>query len=437
MENTDIFVCENCGEEYAKWQGRCDSCKSWNTLKEFKLQKTKSKKSSSANLTAPVKLTEINIEGTNRIPSGVAEFDRVLGQDKNGCGIVAGSVILLGGDPGIGKSTLLLEISAKLKNALYVSGEESLSQIKLRFDRLKINSSELKVLSETDLEIILNTIEKEKPEIVIIDSIQTVFSDNFPSTPGSIVQVRECALRLQQMAKSKNTTVILVGHVTKEGNVAGPRTLEHLVDVVLYLEGEKFQNIRILRGVKNRFGPTDEIGVFEMKESGLQEVVNPSMMFLEQRNHSAGSVITAMIEGTRAILVEIQALTTHSPYGYPQRRVSGYDLNRLQLLIAILEKRAGINFSDQDVFVNVVGGVKINEPAADLAIAMALVSAAKNIALNKELVVFGELGLSGEIRQVSYQTKRESEAKRLGYKKIIQSKNLIDAIREEINVSRL
>jgi len=355
----------------------------------------------------------------------MGEFNRVLGG-----GIVQGSLIILGGDPGIGKSTLLLQVASKIKNMLYISGEESAEQIKLRFDRLGLSSKTLKILSEISLQNIIATIEKEKPEVVIVDSIQTVYSNDFPSTPGSIVQVRECALRLQQYAKTRHTTVILVGHVTKEGTVAGPRTLEHLVDVVLYLEGDRFQEHRILRSVKNRFGATDEIGIFEMTELGLKEVTNPSGLLLKEKvGDVAGSAVSATVEGSRSILVEIQALTTTTVFGYPQIRSSGFDLNRLQLLIAVLQKRAGLNLSNQDVFINIVGGINIKEPSVDLAVALAIASSFKGKPLSDKLCIFGEVGLSGEIRKVTFLEKRQNEAKRLGYSEFIKVKTLESAIR--------
>lgn len=433
-KNEIIHVCSNCGEEYLKWQGRCDNCGSWNTLKEFKIQKSsysafeRSKFNIDSQISQnaePIELAKITTSDFKRISTKIGEFDRVLGG-----GVIPGSIILLGGDPGIGKSTLLLQLAAKLENVLYISGEESPQQIKLRFDRLNIRSINLKLFSEIDLGLILEAIKKEKPSIVIIDSIQTIYSSDFPSTPGSIVQVRECALRLQQIAKTTGVTVILVGHVTKEGSVAGPRTLEHLVDVVLYLEGERFHNNRILRGEKNRFGATDEIGIFEMTEKGLIEVANPSKLFLAERlKNVPGTVVTAAVEGTRALLIEVQALTSTTIFGYPQRRASGFDLNRLQLLIAVLQKRAGLALANQDVFINIVGGVKIKEPAVDLAVAMSVAGVLKGKSLDPTICVFGEVGLSGEIRKVSLESKRIAEAKRLGFNKFIQAKTIGEVVR--------
>lgn len=424
-KNEIIFVCSNCGEEYLKWQGKCDNCGQWNTLKEFKVQPLRGGQSSKMwglgkDIAEPIELSKVKIKNFCRIVSKIEEFDRVLGG-----GMVPGSVILLGGDPGIGKSTLVLQAAANLKKILYVSGEESAGQIRMRFDRLGLKTDHIKILTEIDLDLIMTAVEKEKPEVLIVDSIQTIYSADFPSTAGSIVQVRECSLRLQQMAKTNQTTIFLVGHVTKEGSVAGPRTLEHLVDVVLYLEGERFHQNRILRAAKNRFGATDEIGIFEMKERGLVEVKNPSKLFLEERSKNIpGTVVTATVEGTRAFLVEVQALTSTTIYGYPQRRASGFDLNRLQLLAAILQKRANLNLANQDIFINIVGGVTIKEPAVDLAVAVAIAGSYKNKTIDPKLCVFGELGLSGEVRRVAQEQKRTNEAKRLGFTKFIQIKSI-------------
>jgi len=427
QNNQIIFVCSNCGEEYLKWQGKCDNCGQWNTLKEFRNLKSEIRMKAGLNLPSQVReLSKIQIKKFQRIQTKIGEFDRVLGG-----GIVPGSVILLGGDPGIGKSTLVLQVANKLDHVLYVSGEESAEQIKMRFDRLGLKSNKIKIFTEIDLSSIINICQKEKPPIAIIDSIQTIYSSDFPSTPGSIVQVRECSLRLQQWAKTNSTTVILIGHVTKEGSVAGPRTLEHLVDVVLYLEGERFHNNRILRAAKNRFGATDEIGIFAMTEEGLEEVKNPSKLFLEERlKNVPGTVVTATIEGTRSFLVEVQALTAVTIFGYPQRRASGFDLNRLQLLIAILQKRASLNLANQDVFINIVGGVTIKEPAVDLAVAMAIAGSFKNKAIDPKLCVFGELGLSGEIRPVSHEQKRIIEAKRLGFSSLARAKTIGELVRK-------
>lgn len=419
-----IFVCSNCGEEYLKWEGKCSNCGQWNTLKEFK--KPQARFSGRDRISAePIELSKISTRNFKRLSTQISEFDRVLGG-----GIIPGTIILLGGDPGIGKSTLLLQLAGKIDKVLYISGEESAEQIKIRFDRLGLTSKSLKVLPETDLGAILEKVKQEQPELIIVDSIQTIYSSEFPSTPGSIVQVRESALILQQLAKTSRTPVILVGHVTKEGSVAGPRILEHLVDVVLYLEGERFHENRILRGAKNRFGATDEIGIFEMTEKGLTEVKNPSKLFLAERlKNIPGTIVTATVEGTRAFLVEVQALTSQALFGYPQRRASGFDLNRLQILLAVLQKRAGIVLSDKDVFLNIVGGIKIKEPAIDLAVALAIAGVYKNKIINSKICAFGEIGLSGEIRQVSSYQKREAEAKRLGFEIFPQVKTLAEAIR--------
>jgi len=422
-----IFVCSNCGEEYIRWQGKCSNCGEWNTLKEFKMSRfaEASRDKQKSIVSEPIDLSKVTIKNYQRISTKIGEFDRVLGG-----GIVPGSVVLLGGDPGIGKSTLLLQVATKLENVLYISGEESPEQIKLRFDRLGLKSKTAKIFSEINLSNIIETVEKTKPDIIIVDSIQTIYSSDFPSTPGSIVQVRECALRLQQLAKTTSLPIFLIGHVTKEGSVAGPRILEHLVDVVLYLEGERFHNNRILRGAKNRFGATDEIGIFEMTEKGLTEVLNPSKLFLEERTQNvSGVAVTAAIEGSRAILVEVQALTSVTHFGYPQRRASGFDLNRLQLLVAVLQRRVGLALGNQDIFINIVGGIKVNEPAVDLAVAMAIASASKGKAIDPKICIFGEVGLSGEIRKVRLESKRIVEAKRLGFSKFILSKSLEGAVR--------
>jgi len=425
-ESQTIFVCASCGEEYLRWQGRCDNCGNWNTLKEFKAPRKESRRPSFKFVSSEVvKLSEIKSAHLARLSSKIGEFDRVLGG-----GIVPGSIMILGGDPGIGKSTLLLQLSANIEKVLYISGEESLSQIKMRFDRLKVKAKTLKILSEINLGEIFLAIEKEKPKVVIVDSIQAVYSEEFPSTPGSIVQVRECALRLQQLAKSSQTPIILVGHVTKDGTVAGPRTLEHLVDVVLYLEGEAFHESRILRSVKNRFGAIEEIGIFEMTEKGMIEVCNPSKLLLSERQANVpGNVVTATVEGSRSLLLEVQALTSQTVFGYPQRRTSGFDQNRLQLLVAVLQKRAGLSLSSQDIFVNIVGGIKIREPAVDLAVALAVAGSFKGKPIDPQLCVFGEVGLSGEIRQVPFEAKRKSEAKRLGFSKFLNYQTINEAVR--------
>lgn len=426
MKKQEIsFVCSECGDEFSKWSGMCPSCHEWNTLKEFKsesFQKGISGVSKDVKMTTLDKVKKTDFE---RIKTGIGEFDRVLGG-----GVVPGSVILLGGDPGIGKSTITAQVLANIADSLYISGEESLEQIRMRTDRMKIKPEKIKAISDTNINSLIKIIYKYKPNLVVIDSIQTMYSADFPSTPGSLVQVRECALKLQKCAKELHIPIVLIGHVTKEGNVAGPKILEHLVDVVLYLEGERFHNHRILRGVKNRFGAIDEIGVFEMNESGMQQVSNPSKLFLHERTEEIpGSVVAATIEGNRPILIEIQALVTKTVFGYPKRTTSGFDLNRLNLLLAILTKRARLNLGNYDVYINVVGGFKIKDPGVDLAVCMAIVSAYINKKVDKDLCLYGEVGLSGEIRNVKFLDKREAEAKRLGFKKIIKDKYLGYAIK--------
>ncbi len=425
-----IYVCENCGNEQLQWSGRCPLCNEWNTLREMRGLKSDTKTSRrnsgrSLSSTAIIPLADVPSTKEARRPTGLSELDRTLGG-----GLVSGSVILIGGEPGIGKSTLLMQLSGLIANTLYISGEESASQIKLRAERLGVASG-VDLFIETDVAVICQTIEERQPGLVIIDSIQTLYDADFPSTPGSIVQVRESALRVQQTAKQTNTPTIMVGHVTKEGGVAGPRTLEHLVDVVLYLEGEPHHGARILRTVKNRFGATDEVGIFEMQQQGLVPIDNPSGFLLAERRIDApGSAVGVTLEGTRPLLVEIQALTTTTSFGYPKRTASGFDLNRLNLLIAVLQKRAGINLSNADVFVNIVGGLQLREPALDLAVAMSLVSAQKGQPLPASAALFGEIGLSGEIRKVQQTAAREQEAKRLGYEKIVTAKTVGQAIEQ-------
>ncbi len=425
-----IFVCESCGNESVNWQGKCAICGSWNTYRELREPKAKNQKPKITGPAAePQPLSAIQAISSGRIPIGIYEFDRVLGG-----GIVPGSVVLLGGDPGIGKSTLAFQVAHALAQSvegsvLYVSGEESREQIKLRADRLGLKADRLLLLAETDVDDIVAAVEKLEPKLLVIDSIQTMYDEAYPSTPGSIVQVRESALKIQQYSKRKHLPTILIGHVTKEGGVAGPRTLEHLVDVVLYLEGERYHGTRILRGEKNRFGATDEIGVFAMGERGMEEVANPSKAFLAERQGNApGSAVTCTMEGTRPFLIEVQALVTPTLFGYPQRRTQGYDLNRLQMIIAVLTRRAALKLLTKDVFINVVGGVKLNEPAADLAIALAVASAERNIALDSKLIAIGELGLTGEVRQVSYLKKRLAEAKRLGLTHTVLARTISEAV---------
>jgi DNA repair protein RadA/Sms len=414
------FVCSECGADSLRWSGKCDVCGAWNTMKEYKVEKDNRSQFKQEKVPVPKSLDEISEESFLRIQTNLAELDRVLGG-----GIVAGEVILLGGDPGIGKSTLLFQTAQLVEvETIYVSGEESLEQIKIRSKRLAVKQNQkLKFLAETNIDAVLSILESLNVKLLIIDSIQTMYSADFPSSPGSVVQVRECALKLQQFAKNRGISVILVGHVTKEGSVAGPRVLEHLVDAVLYLEGDRFQSHRILRAVKNRFGGTNEVGVFEMTAEGMEEVQNPSAIFLAERINSPGSVVVPIISGSRPFLVEIQALTSPTTFGYPKRQSVGFDLNRLNMLIAILTKKAGLKLETQDVYLNVVGGMKIQDPAADLAVCLAIASAWQEKPIPDDLIVFGEVGLSGEIRSVPQYEKREAEAKRLGFNNIISYKN--------------
>lgn len=419
------FICNNCGAEFLRWQGKCGACGNWDSLQEVQISAQSQSlklKSQSLGMASPlVSLDQVDSKNFERIKTNISEFDRVLGG-----GIVLGSLVLLGGDPGIGKSTLLLQSlvgisqNPNLSKILYVSGEESAQQIKLRAERLKIKNEKIFLLAESDLENILATIETEKPNLVIIDSIQTVYSDAIASASGSIVQVKNSTESLMRVAKATNVPVFIIGHVTKDGGIAGPKTLEHLVDVVLYLEGDRYQSFRILRGIKNRFGKTSEVGIFEMEQEGMTEVANPSKVFLEERLEGASGVaVSSIIEGNRPFLVEIQALCAKSYFGYPKRTASGIDLNRLNLLIAIIEKRVGVDMAQFDVYLNVVGGIKIRENSTDLACALAIISAAKNKPIDAKTAVFGELGLSGEVRTVPNLEKRIEEATRMGFDKIV------------------
>lgn len=410
-KTSTIFICSSCQHRLPRWQGRCPSCGEWNTLEESRV--TGGVRHSTSKIQA-VDLSQVELDAHHRIQTGIGEFDDVVSG-----GIVPGSLVLLGGDPGIGKSTLALQISMRLKeNILYVSGEESASQIKLRASRLSQNH-QLQVLAETDLAAVLDFVEGQQPQLVVIDSIQTMYSDEASGVAGGVAQVTNAVQQIMRLAKRQHISFILIGHVTKEGYLAGPKTLEHMVDTVLYLEGERFASFRILRCVKNRFGTTNEVGVFEMQKEGMLEVKNPSQLFLgEESIKASGNVVTSIMEGSRALLLEIQALTSLTNFGYPKRTTAGFDNNRLQLLIAILAKRANLNLSNQDVYINVVGGIKIDEPAADLAVALAIVSSLKDIVLEKTIVL-GELGLSGEVRYVPSVEKRLKEAEKLGFEKVI------------------
>ena len=414
-----IFFCQNCGHEETKWLGQCPMCKEWNTFVEENISVSKNSTVKLAKEAEVVALKNIETDSEERIHTQIQELDRVLGG-----GIVPGSLVLVGGDPGIGKSTLLLQVCQKLceskRQVLYISGEESLKQIKLRANRMGEFKEDLYLLCETNLEVIRNIIETRKPDVVVIDSIQTMYSEEVSSAPGSVSQVRESTNVFMQLAKGLGISIFIVGHVTKEGTVAGPRVLEHMVDTVLYFEGDRHASYRILRGVKNRFGSTNEIGVFEMRQNGLVEVENPSEFMLNGKpEHASGSVVACSIEGTRPILIEIQALVCNSNFGMPRRTAAGTDYNRVNLLMAVLEKRLGLHLSNYDAYVNIAGGVKMNEPAIDLGIVMAIISSYKNHPIDEKTIVFGEVGLSGEVRAVSMPEQRGAEAKKLGFETCI------------------
>ena len=417
-KNKTIFVCSECGNESSKWLGKCPACQAWNSFYEQKIVETKNKEIKDKTKSIPQKLNSYEAKETLRINTGFNELNRVLGG-----GLVKGSLVLLGGEPGIGKSTLILQICDKIKGdgkVLYVSGEESAEQIKLRADRLNINNEDILFLGETDIDLVNEAIININPKLVIIDSIQTMYSDDITAAAGSVSQVREITSQVMRVCKSKGITTIIIGHVTKDGNIAGPRVLEHMVDTVLYLEGERYFSYRILRGVKNRFGSTNEIGMFEMKEEGMCEITNPSNILISERDDNpAGSCIVSSMEGTRPILVELQALTSQTVFGYPKRTANGIDFNRLSLLIAVLEKKAGLNLGSQDVYLNVVGGLKINEPSIDLGIMMATASSFKNIPIPKDMIIIGEVGLTGEVRRINLIEKRIKEAEKLGFKSCI------------------
>src|SRR5712692_4836478 len=412
------FVCQNCGAQSPKWVGRCPSCDGWNTLVEERVDALPNGRRPARAPRGPIALDQVPADAEARIPTGLAEFDRVLGG-----GIVRGSLVLLGGDPGIGKSSLLMQASsslAKRGDILYVSGEEAAAQIKLRARRFGIEGANIYVLAETDLGTVIESIRRLRPLFTVIDSIQTMSSDAIGSAAGGVSQLRECTARLLELAKGDDVPIFLIGHVTKEGAVAGPRVLEHIVDAVLYLEGERYHAFRILRATKNRFGSTDEVGVFEMGESGLREVQNPSEVFLEERSRGvAGSVVVPTIEGTRPLLVEVQALVTPTSFGLPRRTVNGADPQRVLLILAVLAKRAGLAAGSHDVYVNLVGGLRVREPGADLALAVAVASALRDRAADARTVFVGELGLGGELRRVQRLTARLREAERLGFERAV------------------
>lgn len=413
------YVCKDCGYETPRWLGKCPSCGEWGSLIEEIISLKPQGRSGEISVGSPPRpITELESRGAMRVTSGIAELDRVLGG-----GIVPGSLVLIGGDPGIGKSTLLLQVSGAVSRdvqVLYVSGEESSSQVKLRGDRLGIHSDNLLVLPEVDMERIEHWIEDISPGLVVVDSIQTVFTKDLSSAPGSVSQVSECASRLMRKAKELEIPICIVGHVTKQGAIAGPRVLEHIVDTVLYFEGERHLSFRILRCVKNRFGSTNEIGVFQMRDTGLSEISNPSAVFLSGRSQMvSGACVTASVEGTRPILAEVEALTTRTPFGVPRRTATGVDSNRVAIILAVLEKRAGLGLSSCDVYVSVAGGVRLNEPSTDLAIACAIASSFRNALCHPDTVIIGEVGLSGEVRAVNRIESRVAEAAKLGFKQCI------------------
>ena len=432
MKNKIIFSCQKCGFQSPKWLGRCPDCNNWNSFceEDYTAPSSGIKERTSLYKDGPVLLRDVIVKDEDRLKTNIVELDRVLGG-----GIVKGSVILIGGDPGVGKSTIALQVSNHLTKqglgVLYVSGEESVAQTKLRAKRLgEPGSDNLYIVNQTDLSLIVEYIRKLKPRVVIIDSIQVIFDSGISSSPGSVSQVRECAGILTQLAKTTGTSIFIIGHVTKEGTLAGPRVLEHIVDTVLYFEGDRFAIYRILRAVKNRFGSTNEIGVFEMGLPGLSEVKNPSEIFLSERpSNVSGTIVTSILEGTRPLLVEIQSLVSRSSFGYARRRAQGFDFNRLALLVAVLEKRMGLALEAEDIFVNVAGGIKIEDPAADLAVSAVIASSFREQVVMPKTVVLGEVGLSGEIRSISQVATRINEAQKLGFKHCVLPKNSIKNLR--------
>ncbi len=429
-----IYICQNCGYQTPKWLGKCPDCEQWDCIVE-EIFHTPEKISTSINtMSSPLEISEILFDPDSKIKTGVDEFDRAIGG-----GIVPGSLLLLGGEPGIGKSTLILQIAGKLsqqnRKTIYLSGEESAQQIKLRAQRLSINSENLFIITGTKIEDLFEKIKDIKIDFLVIDSIQTTYTDTLPSAPGSVGQIREVSAKLLRWAKEKGIPTFMIGHITKEGSIAGPKILEHLVDTVLYFEGDNSHTFRIIRAVKNRYGSTNEIGVFEMKETGLAEVGNPSRIFLEERPENAsGSIVLPCLEGTRPLLLEIQALVTSSPFGMPRRTAIGVDHNRISLLVAVLAKRVGIELGDQDIFVNVAGGLRVDEPAADLAIIAAMISSFLNKSIDPEMVMFGEVGLAGEVRGVIQPEIRIREAEKMGFTKCILSKSNLDNCRTSHNI---
>lgn len=427
---TSVFFCQNCGYESSKWAGQCPSCREWNTFVEEVLDKKSKVSSKEVSEARPVALSEISVSDEKRISTHISELDRVLGG-----GIVPGSLILVGGDPGIGKSTLLLQVARELSKdsvqILYVSGEESLKQIALRADRMGEFGTSIRLLSETNLDIVKGVLEREKPQVAVIDSIQTMYNEEISGAPGSVSQVRESTSKLMQLAKVTGITIFVVGHVTKEGVVAGPRVLEHMVDTVLYFEGDRHASYRILRGIKNRFGSTDEIGVFEMRKEGLSQVVNPSEFMLDGKATGAsGSIVACSIEGTRPILLEIQALVCRSNFGMPRRTAVGCDYNRVNLLMAVIEKRLGLHLSEYDAYINIAGGIRMNEPAIDLGLVLAIVSSYRDQPIGDKVIAFGEVGLSGEVRSVNMVEQRIREAEKLGFETVILPKSSMKGLRQ-------
>lgn len=425
------YVCSSCGFESLKWIGKCPSCESWSTFTEELIEERKTAKKNQILDHQITKLSDHVVDSEKRVKTNIAEFDRVLGG-----GLMPGSVVLIGGDPGIGKSTLVMQAASKVDaNVLYVTGEESANQISLRAKRLKVSSDKISIMTETDLDIIISGIKKLEPKVVIVDSIQTTYKPDFDNAPGTVTQIRECTVELMQLAKKTHCAIIIVGHVTKEGMIAGPKILEHVVDTVLQFEGERSYSYRVLRAQKNRFGSTNEIGIFEMHNDGLHEVLNPSEIFLSERDkQTTGSVVTSSIEGTRPILLEIQALVTPSSFGNPQRVATGFDYRRLSILLAVLEKRANLRLSVQNVFLNIAGGIRIDEPAVDLAICCAIASNFSDKFARNDTVVIGEVGLGGEVRSVNHIEKRIHEAAKLGFKKIIIPSNNIKAIKTKTTI---
>lgn len=415
------YQCSNCGHTSAKWLGLCPSCGEWHTFEEKESAPASAKKHkvdiSTDTSAKALRLSEIEVKSDERTSTGLSELDRVLGG-----GLIRGSLLLLGGDPGIGKSTLMLQSAAQTpdKTILYIAGEESASQIKQRASRIGLTADNLLIWTDTRIQSVISQARSIRPDLMVVDSIQTVFSDDLSSLPGSVQQIRECSAMLQQISKKEGITTLMIGHVTKEGDIAGPRILEHMVDTVLHFEGDQSQLHRLLRGVKNRFGPAHEVGVFEMRDSGLHEVLNPSDLFLSDMDESvSGNAVACIMEGSRPILVEVQALVTPSSYGTPQRTAGGFDQRRLQLLLAVLEKRAGMAFSGQDVYLNIAGGIRISDPAADLAVMKALASSLTDKPGSPKTVYIGEAGLGGEIRRIPYTDRRIREAEKMGFKKAV------------------